>query len=367
VRIALFSYSNNSWTDHFERHCSGLGHTVRVISFSEDKLPHADVVHIDGLAKWGLPKIFWFFARLPEVWRAMREFQPDVVMATYLSSNGLAAALTWRGPLVVSGWGGDILRQAGYLAAPEWLLGPMMRFVCGRAAEVHVVSEELAQALVRFGVPRACITCFPLGVSMERFAMRERSDASAPLSVVCTRRQEEVYGNRVLIDAMALLRDEGLEVDCTVIGGGPLLESYVARTRELNLESRLKFVGEVGHGDLPGFLRAADVYVSASSSDGTSSSLLEAMASGLYPVVSDITANRPWVEHGKNGLLFAVGDAQSLAGAIRLAAAQRASLTDILRGNRQFVEREGNQAVNDARLVAMMEGAIRARQTSRTS
>jgi glycosyltransferase involved in cell wall biosynthesis len=86
------------------------------------------------------------------------------------------------------------------------------------------------------------------------------------------------------------------------------------------------------HGDLPGFLRAADVYVSASSSDGTSSSLLEAMASGLYPVVSDITANRPWVEHGKNGLLFAVGDAASLAEALRLCAAQRASWTDILRG-----------------------------------
>ena len=364
MRLALVSYTNAAWTTHFAQHCSGLGHEVRVISFSPDAIPHADVVHIDGTPKWRIPKLLWFLSRLPQLRKALRDFRPDVVMATYLSSNGLAAALTWPGPMVVSAWGGDVLRQAGYLPAPEWLLRPMMRLVCGRADEVHVVSDDLAEALVGYGVARRRITCFPLGVSMERFSMRPVPGPSGPLRVICTRRQEEVYGNRVLIEAMALLRDEGIGVHCTVVGGGPLLESFVARTRELNLESHLKFVGEIRHGDLPDYLRAAEVYISASSSDGTSSSLLEAMACGLFPIVSDITANRPWVEHGQNGLLFAVGDAASLAEAIRAAAARRASFPDVIESNRKRVEREGNQAVNDARLVAMLEGAVRARRES---
>ena len=364
MRVALVSYSNNSWTAHFLQHCLGLGHSVRVISFSPEALPHSDVVNIEGKPKWRMPKLLWFFTRLPHVRKALRDFRPDVVMATYLSSNGLAAALTWPGPLVVSAWGGDVLRQAGYLPAPEWLLRPMMRFVCRRADQVHVVSDELADALVRFGVQRGPITCFPLGVSMSEFSMRDDRDPSTPLRVVCTRRHEEVYGNRVLIDALALLRDEGIEIHCTFVGGGPLLESLVERSRALNLESRVNFVGEVRQNDLPDFLRAADVYVSASSSDGTSSSLLEAMACGLFPIVSDITANRPWVQHGRNGLLFAVGDAASLADAIRVAATRRASFPDIVESNRKSVEREGNQAVNDARLVEMLERAVRARGES---
>jgi glycosyltransferase involved in cell wall biosynthesis len=61
---------------------------------------------------------------------------------------------------------------------------------------------------------------------------------------------------------------------------------------------------------------AADVYVSASEVDGTSVSLLEAMASRRAVVVSDIAGNREWVEPGRNGVLFPVGDAALLARAL---------------------------------------------------
>ena len=57
----------------------------------------------------------------------------------------------------------------------------------------------------------------------------------------------------------------------------------------------------------------AKVYVSTSLADGTSISLLEAMAAGLIPVVSDIDANRPWITHGEDGFFFPAGDSQALA------------------------------------------------------
>ena len=358
----MLAHSNAGWTARYLRHLVGLGHTVRVISFSPASLPHSDVVQIDGNPKWGMPKLFWFLTRLPEVRKALRDFRPDVVLATYLSSNGLAAALTWRGPLVVSARGGDVLRQAGYLPAPEWLLRPMMRFVCGRADEIHAVSEELAEALVGFGIRRDRISCFPLGVPLGELSMREDRDPAAPLRVICTRRQEEVYGNRILIDALARLRDEGVEVRGTLVGGGPLLTSLGDRTRALNLDSRVNFVGEVSPADLPGHLRSADVYVSASSSDGTSSSLLEAMACGLFPIVSDIRANRPWVHHGQNGLLFAVGDADSLADAIREAGTRRASFREVAVSNRALLERDGDQSANNRKLMTLLESAYQKRR-----
>jgi glycosyltransferase involved in cell wall biosynthesis len=60
----------------------------------------------------------------------------------------------------------------------------------------------------------------------------------------------------------------------------------------------------------------ADVYVSMSRSDSTSQSLLEAMAAGLFPIVSDIAGNREWVTHRREGYLVPAGDAEALACAI---------------------------------------------------
>ena len=65
--------------------------------------------------------------------------------------------------------------------------------------------------------------------------------------------------------------------------------------------------------DLPDMLAKADIYVSASRSDGTSLSLLEAMAAGAFPVVSDIPANREWLTGQGDGLLFDVDGDKMLA------------------------------------------------------
>jgi glycosyltransferase involved in cell wall biosynthesis len=60
-------------------------------------------------------------------------------------------------------------------------------------------------------------------------------------------------------------------------------------------------------------LASSDIYVSCSASDATSVSLLEAMAAGCYPIVSDLPANREWITDRVNGALFPVGDNRALA------------------------------------------------------
>ena len=75
--------------------------------------------------------------------------------------------------------------------------------------------------------------------------------------------------------------------------------------------------------------REHEIYVSTSRSDSTSQSLLEAMAAGLYPVVSDIAGNRPWIgtradaasRYGARGILVPPGDAAALADALEAVAA----------------------------------------------
>jgi glycosyltransferase involved in cell wall biosynthesis len=64
---------------------------------------------------------------------------------------------------------------------------------------------------------------------------------------------------------------------------------------------------------MPALLQAHDVYVSASLSDTTSVSLLEAMACGLFPIVTDIPANHEWITDGENGRVVPPGEATKLA------------------------------------------------------
>ena len=62
--------------------------------------------------------------------------------------------------------------------------------------------------------------------------------------------------------------------------------------------------------------RAADVYLSCAHSDGTSISMVEALASGLPVVVTDLPSNREWIAPGSNGWLGRLGDAASFAGTV---------------------------------------------------
>ena len=83
----------------------------------------------------------------------------------------------------------------------------------------------------------------------------------------------------------------------------------------------MKFLGQVGLAELPEIYRAADLYLSASHSDGSSISLLEALACGRPALVSDIPGNREWITPGEQGWLFPDGDDAALAGGILRAAA----------------------------------------------
>jgi glycosyltransferase involved in cell wall biosynthesis len=353
MRIALISHTSLYWTELYARHFSARGHEVRVISFSRDRLDAVAVDYVGG----GTPsrlKLVAYLSRVPRVWTLLRSFAPDVVLAPYVSSNGVVAALCRPRSLVVSAHGSDLL------GAPAWrrLHAQMIRFACRRAKIVHAVSEPLAGALIRFGVPAEKIECFPIGVDTDWFAPSAdgRSRGRSP-RVVCTRHHEPIYGNETLVEALRQLRDEGLEVRATLVGGGGLLEELRAQVRAGGLDGSVELVGRIPSAEVRRVLQESDIYVSASRSDGASSSLLEAMACGLFPVVSAIDANRAWIEDGETGFLFEPGDAEGLARALGRAVADeelRASASD---RNRARVVREGNLAVGMERMEKLLERA----------
>ena len=90
-------------------------------------------------------------------------------------------------------------------------------------------------------------------------------------------------------------------------------EALEREVESLNINSSVKFLGRVPHEEMPNLLAQADIYVSTSLHDGTSVSLLEAMGSGAFPVVTDIPSNREWIINGENGFLVSEDEERILS------------------------------------------------------
>ncbi len=360
MRIALVAHSNAPWTAPYARFFRREGHEVRVISFHPDPIDGIPVEFVGREPFDANEGKLLFVTRAPRVRKILRDFAPDVVLACYIISNGLTAALAWDGPLVVSGRGGGILRQtrSGEPGPPTALRSRILRYVLRNATGLHAVSDEVAEEMVRLGADADALEVFPLGVELSHFplAAQPLSEADVP-HIICTRKHEPIYRNIDLVHALADLRDRGFNFRCTFAGQGELLDSCRNAVRERRLDHRVSFVGNLPHNEIPALLASAHLYVSASISDGTSSSLLEAMATGLYPIVTDIRANQSWIENGKNGGLFEVGRVDQLAAAIARVLDDPASHLTAMDSNRRRVERDGSQDDFNRKLLGLLRRA----------
>ncbi len=141
---------------------------------------------------------------------------------------------------------------------------------------------------------------------------------------ICTRNLLPLYRVGELLEAVSLVAQKIPELQLTLAGEGRERAALEARAEEKDLTGRVTFTGRLEQPELARLLAAHPVYLSASPAEGASLSLLEAMACGCLPVVTDIPANRDWVEDGVGGLLFPPGDVPALAAALERAFTDRA-------------------------------------------
>ena len=115
-------------------------------------------------------------------------------------------------------------------------------------------------------------------------------------------------------------------------------------------------MGRLDATSLASWLSRAEIYVSASRSDSTSVTLLEAMASGAVPVVTDLEGNREWVDEGAGARLFRVGDAAGLTRALDAVLSDPAWAEEARRRNRRVVEERADRSRNLAEIESLFVG-----------
>lgn len=139
-----------------------------------------------------------------------------------------------------------------------------------------------------------------------------------------------------LLEAARRVLESRGDVIFAVVGGGPLEQALRTRVSELALGESIRFLG--AREDVPDILRAADVFVLSSAWEGLPITILEAMASGVPCVVTDVGGNAEALEDGVSGLVVPPCDPGALAGAIERVASDAQLRGDLGREGRLAYE-----------------------------
>jgi glycosyltransferase involved in cell wall biosynthesis len=162
----------------------------------------------------------------------------------------------------------------------------------------------------------------------------------------------------VLVRGFARAARQIPDLRLLLLGGGSqqkLLERILRRNKVFD---RVQMAGPVRQEELPDYYHSADLYISASHSDGSSVSLMEALASGLPALVSDIPGNREWIAPGEQGWLFPDGDDRALADGIVQAYRQRDQLPRMGAAARRLAEQRADWSRNFPKLLAAYQLAL---------
>lgn len=234
-------------------------------------------------------------ARVQQIRRAYRDFRPDVVFAHSVLPalyGKLALPLIGRGPKFVT-----VLHSASnddfsspYLRALEYGLS-------GRAHAVIAVSKEGAASYQR-RFSRRSVRLISNGIQLDRFRETAGDLASEPNSRRKTRttlvqigRISPVKQQHISIQLTADLVQLGFDVEIQLAGltEDPDYERTLRQlTKDQDIESRVKFLG--GRSDVPQILQAANLYLMPSLQEAHSIAFLEALASGIPILASNIPA-----------------------------------------------------------------------------
>ncbi len=272
---------------------------------------------------------------------------------------GVIAGVLFRKPLIVTVHGSD-LRLA---VSGSSLLKRIFVRVCHRARHIHSVSKTMKREIEQLGISGNKISTWPMGVDegfLQSGRNRKKKSIGAPMTVLSDRNLLPIYDVMCLIRAIPLVLREEPRVRFLIAGEGSDREDVEREAQDLDVRSSAQFLGRVPHTQMPDLLAQGDIYVSTSLSDGTSVSLLEALAAGLFPVVTDIPANREWVTDGETGFLVPAGNESKLADRIIEAIRNAEMVGKASKMNQKIAEENAYWRKNIRKIVEAYENSFKA-------
>lgn len=283
----------------------------------------------------------------------IHQVNPDILHAGPIQSCGFLSALTGFSPLISMSWGSDILVASEKDFLWRWVTDYTLNKTSVLLGDCQVVKMKAIQ----FGFSENRIVLFPWGIDLRQYQpgknlqFRERLGWADKFVLLSNRSWERLYGVEIVAKAFVAAAQSKPNLRLILLGSGSQKKEITKIFEEAGMIDRVHFGGVVAQKNLPDYLHAADLYLSASFSDGSSVSLMEALACGLPVLVSDIPGNQEWIDQDRNGWIFETGNVENLKNSILEIYKTQYKLPIISQEARKTAEKKANWEDNFQKLL----------------
>lgn len=314
---SAFSWHVKKWAEYF----TDRGHEIHVISPTyQVSILGAKVYNITrfSLIPYLTTPVYTYLSKM-----VIRKIKPDILHAMQVIDYGYPAARVNFKPFVVTAFGSDVL------LAPQKSKRAKKKaeYALSKADLITCDSERAREEIIKLGGDSRKVHSVYFGVDQRMFHLNvdtlslRKSLSIGDARVVLIPKYLAAYNNiDIIIRAIPLVLKQFPET--VFIFKYPsdsqnLRPKLEKKAKSLEITKNVRFVGYLAdYGALPAFFRMAEVSVLIPSSDSSPRAMFESMACGVPLIVSDIEANREWIEDGKNGLIVPLRDEVRTAEAI---------------------------------------------------
>lgn len=339
------------------RHLKQRGHRVTVLTsaiFPDDpffqQLDEEEAVH--RFRFWSEGKLLAQYDRVPVLRmitymiagyrRALRVFggsDCDLIHTHFILPTGVIGAGVARRlgrPHILTAHGSDV-RMATHRRPLSPVLAPLARYALRGSQQITATAHHIRQGCLWLGTPPERLHLQTMAID-DLFFEEPGAAEDIPVGDIISTRSlmERPYNVSLLLRALPRVARQWPGLRVTIAGDGPDRPQLEALARASGLGDVVRFTGWLEASRMARTLGRHRIYVSTSLADGASVSLFEAMARWAFPVVSDIAANRQWIRHGVNGLLFSPTTPDDLADRLLEALHARVPLDAAIERNRRL-------------------------------
>jgi glycosyltransferase involved in cell wall biosynthesis len=288
------------------------------------------------------------------LWKSIRclrdiiaSYKPDVIHVHQLNSYGFITAMANKKsvPMIATAWGSDVL----LLPQRNFLFKKMVGKVIHTADIITADAKYLADVIQQV-YHRSDVEMLNFGINPEEF---EKDGVSKQNLLYSNRLHKALYNIDKIINGSAEFLRNNADWRLVIAGDGELNKVLKTLVKELGLEKQIEFVGFLNKDENRKFYLESRIYISIPESDGTSVSLLEAMASGCIPVLSELPANKEWVSNGKNGIITQADQLNdALQNALKLDA------VEVAKNNRAIIQERASKQINRKKFLKLYEKLV---------
>lgn len=369
MRLLIVMPISSPWSRNLAKQIYQLGHEVYVFDPSSRNCSTTYLNETDSFQKESIVNFIQtvslvttnrsflgYYAGMIKAIFVMRKvsksFKPHALIVLSGSGWSLLAYLSRIKPFVVYVVGSDILLKG---IIKRWI----NRIVLNASAQVFSNGFYLGNEARKLA-PKAIINDLYLGINTEHFTIIKEKK-KFPIIIICTRGFKSIYNNKYLIDGLSEISLANIpDIKIIFTSSGPLLEEikeYANTILKTPMLERVEFLGGVSDTELKKALQYSHIYISLSKSDGASISLMEALSCGLFPILSDIPANREWIKD-QNGILVPLSNPKILASEILRAIVDVEWRLKATKYNREFVLEMANTRKNTELFIKAIEQVI---------